>query len=93
MIDEHIKKTIEKEKDTFSIELVRIMTTHDKAFKKTMAETLETIKEVKETVGGLKKYIDELIKLNKLTQPDPIKKIKKKAQPTQEEDESDDGYL
>ena len=97
MLDEHVKKMIDKEKDKFEKQILIIIDKFNLSFKQTIKKQAEEIKIVRSLICDLTKLLYKTIDLNKLIEP-PVEKVaKKKPKPKIEdeynEDDLDNGYL
>ncbi len=98
MLDEHVKKTIDKQKEKFSKEMSKMMLDFNKAIKKLMEKQEEEIKKIHSSIGEMTRFMCRIVEVNELKQPEiekkkVVKKKKVKAVKEEEEDEGDMGYL
>lgn len=91
MINEHVKKMIDKEKENFKIVVFDVITTFQKTMKEMVKKQAEDMNKMNESIMELVKFTDNLIKLNELKSP-PKAKPKKSVftKPKDEDDDEDD---
>ena len=96
MIDEHVKKIIDNQKEVFHKELSDLMKSFTKTLKSTVEKNAEEIENLHRIMGDMTKFMYNIIDLNKLIEPkiDKSNKVnKKRVKPKIEEEDNNDGYL
>ena len=101
MLDEHVKKIVDKEKERFEQEMLLVMDKFAKSFKEISKKNSVEIKAVQFCVNELTKYMYKIVDVNKLKEPEITKKGKKKPKPKlkvvdddiDNEDDLAEGYL
>ncbi len=102
MLDEHVLRTVEKEKDRFTKEVSSTIASFNKLLKEQMKKNEAEMKKVHSSVGDLTRFMYKIVDINKLKEPELEKKAKKKPEKIEilEEDDSDEdndeiinGYL
>jgi hypothetical protein len=90
MLDEHVKKTVEKEKEKFKEEMAKMISDFNKSVKTFFKKQEEEIKAINCSISEFKKFMFKTIELNQLEVPKVEKKNeKKKAKPKIDENEED----
>ena len=96
MIDEHVKKIIDNQKEVFHKELSDLMKSFTKTLKSTVEKNAEEIENLHRIMGDMTNFMYNIIDLNKLIEPkiDKSNKVnKKRVKPKIEEEDNNDGYL
>lgn len=82
MLDEHIKKTINNEKENFKAEISKSFCEFNKNMKSLLKKNSTEIKTINSSLNDLAKFMNQLIDINKLEMPEiEIKKSKRKSNP------------
>ena len=100
MLDEHIKRKVEIERENFNREIAKTIDNFKKEVAKILKKNSEEIKSIHLSINELTQFIGKVMEANELKQPEIEKKVKpkyvknKKGEHSKKKREpEDDGYL
>ncbi len=101
MIDEHVKKIIEKEKERLEQEMTKTMEKFNKGLKETIKKQASEIKLFREFIANLSKLVSKIADFDGIKRSETEKKgksrtkysFRKKNEETEDDNNFKDGYL
>ena len=96
MLDEYVKKIINKEKERFEEEMSIVMDKFNKGYKDIIKKQAEEIKMIRISIGDMNKFMGKIIDLNELKKPVIVNTVKSKCKAklkAEIKENEGDGYL